>query len=166
MSAACGNIGLFWLAVEWLCQHGQGLSGLMVEVWALLCLQLALIGILSNNLIHQIVEVACAVEFAATVCLLLKPFLGVDEPILDVLIERCHALILLFFFVWLPLVHPTVRVELICLLKVYIAIALELESFVHFLMAVSIQSTSAVPSDELASALAFGLLEYSFCCCC
>lgn len=105
MSAAvCGNIGLLWLAIEWLGQHRQGLSGLMVGVWALLCRQLAIIGILPNNLIHQIVEVACAVEFAATVCLFVKLFLGVDEPILDVLIERCHALILLFFCIWLPLV--------------------------------------------------------------
>jgi len=84
---AYGNIGLFRSAIEWLCQHRQGLSGLMVEVWALLYRRLAVIGILSNDLIHQIIEVACAVEFAATVCLLLKPFLGVDEPILDVLVE-------------------------------------------------------------------------------
>ena len=70
-------------------------------------------------------------------------------------------MILLFFNNWLPLVHLTVRVELICLLEVYIAIALELEPFVHFLLVVSSQSTSAIPSNQLASALACGLLEYS-----
>ena len=86
-AATCGSIGLSWLAIEWLCQHGQGLSGLVVEVWALLCLHLAIIGILSNDLIHQIIEVASAVEFTAAACLLLEPFLGVDKPVLDVLLE-------------------------------------------------------------------------------